>query len=116
MKKTLSIYNEKALYIIVENNCGNSVKAAGNTGSHDEFETRCAAVSSSNGWTNLDLTIELNKIGWGVSILVEYFYCGTQTNTIGIIHLLLKQNLPKNQHFLPPDTHTYMCVSRGKKY
>ena len=28
-------------------------------------------------------------------------------------------NFPKNEHFLPPDTHTYMCVSagggRGKK-
>ena len=24
-------------------------------------------------------------------------------------------NFPKNKHFLPPDKHTYMCVSRGKK-
>ena len=22
-------------------------------------------------------------------------------------------NFPKNEHFLPPDTHTYMCVSAG---
>ena len=22
---------------------------------------------------------------------------------------------PKNEHFLPPDTHTYVCVSRGRK-
>ena len=22
---------------------------------------------------------------------------------------------PKNKHFLPPDTHTYVCVSGGKK-
>ena len=24
-------------------------------------------------------------------------------------------NFPKNKHFLPPDTHTYVCISRGKK-
>ena len=24
-------------------------------------------------------------------------------------------NFPKNGHFLPPDTHTYVCVSGGKK-
>ena len=24
-------------------------------------------------------------------------------------------NFPKNEHILPPDTHTYVCVSRGKK-
>ena len=24
-------------------------------------------------------------------------------------------NFPKNEHFLPPDTHTYVCVSGGKK-
>ena len=29
--------------------------------------------------------------------------------------LIYSQNFPKNQHFLPPDTHTYMCVSEGKK-
>ena len=26
-----------------------------------------------------------------------------------------KQNVPKNEHFLSPDTHTYVCVSEGKK-
>ena len=35
--------------------------------------------------------------------------------TYGIIYLLRSQNFPKNQHFLPPDTHTFMCVSGGKK-
>ena len=25
-------------------------------------------------------------------------------------------NFPKNEYFLPPDTHTYVCVSGGKKY
>ena len=25
------------------------------------------------------------------------------------------QSFPKNEHFLPPDTHTYVCVWRGKK-
>ena len=24
-------------------------------------------------------------------------------------------NFPKNEHFLPPGTHTYVCVSEGKK-
>ena len=24
-------------------------------------------------------------------------------------------NFPKKEHFLPPDTHTYVCVSGGKK-
>ena len=24
-------------------------------------------------------------------------------------------NIPKNEHFLPPDTHTYVCVLVGKK-
>ena len=24
-------------------------------------------------------------------------------------------NFPKNERFLPPDTHTYVCVSGGKK-
>ena len=24
-------------------------------------------------------------------------------------------NFPKNEHFLPPDTHTYVWVSEGKK-
>ena len=28
----------------------------------------------------------------------------------GIIHLVRTQNVPKNEHFLSPDTHTYMCV------
>ena len=26
-----------------------------------------------------------------------------------------KPNIPKNQHFLPPDAHTYLCISGGKK-
>ena len=25
-------------------------------------------------------------------------------------------DFPKNKHFLPPDTHTYVCVSECKKY
>ena len=33
----------------------------------------------------------------------------------GVIHLVRTQNFPKNQHFLPPDMHTYVCVSWGKK-
>ena len=25
-------------------------------------------------------------------------------------------NFPKNEYFLPPDTHKYVCVSGGEKY
>ena len=27
-----------------------------------------------------------------------------------------RQNFPKNKNFLRPDTHTYVCVSGGKKF
>ena len=33
---------------------------------------------------------------------------------LGIIHLVRTQNFPENQHFLPLDTHTYVCLSEGK--
>ena len=33
--------------------------------------------------------------------------------SLGVIHLVRTQNFPKNQRFLPPDTHTFVCVSRG---
>ena len=33
----------------------------------------------------------------------------------GIIHLVCTQNFPRNEYFLPPDTHTYMRVSGVKK-
>ena len=33
----------------------------------------------------------------------------------GTIHLVSTENFPKNQHFLPSDTHTYVCISGGKK-
>ena len=32
-----------------------------------------------------------------------------------IIHLVRTQNFPKNYHFLPPDKHTYVCISGGRK-
>ena len=31
-------------------------------------------------------------------------------NLHGIIHLVRTQNFPKNQNFLPPDTHAYAHV------
>ena len=34
---------------------------------------------------------------------------------LGTIHLVRMQNFPKNWHFLPPDMHTFACVSAGKK-
>ena len=33
----------------------------------------------------------------------------------GIIHLPDLEKFPKNQHFLPPDTQTCVCVPGGKK-
>ena len=30
-------------------------------------------------------------------------------------HSFSTQNFPKNLNFLPPDIHTYVCVSGGKK-
>ena len=32
----------------------------------------------------------------------------------GIIHLVRTQNFSKNEHFLPPDIYTYVCVSGDK--
>ena len=40
-----------------------------------------------------------------ISLLVE-----------GLVHLVRTQNFPKIYHFLPSDTHTYMCVLGVKKY
>ena len=34
----------------------------------------------------------------------------------GIIHLLSWQTISKNWHFLPRDTHMYVCVSGGNKF
>ena len=31
-----------------------------------------------------------------------------------IINLVCTQNFPKNYYFLPPDKHTYKCVSEDK--
>ena len=30
---------------------------------------------------------------------------------VGIVHLVRTENFPKDWRFLPPDTHTYVCVS-----
>ena len=46
----------------------------------------------------------------------EYFILKNQTQSRAINHLERTQNFPKKKkHFLPPDTHPYMCVPRGKK-
>ena len=34
---------------------------------------------------------------------------------IGVSRKQSLPNFPKNKHFLPPDTHTYVCVTGGKK-
>ena len=41
---------------------------------------------------------------YAVLQILRYMY-------IDVIHLVRTQNFLKNEHFLPPDTHTYMCVS-----
>ena len=48
---------------------------------------------------------------------VTIIYCKTlDLIRIGIIHLVRTENFPKNYHFLPPDTHTYVRVlTDGKK-
>ena len=35
--------------------------------------------------------------------------------TFGVIHLVRTQNFPKNQEFLPPDMHMYVCVPGATK-
>ena len=42
--------------------------------------------------------------------------CQSSNVQLGITHLVCMQNFPKDQNFLPPDTHTYLCVSEGKKF
>ena len=39
----------------------------------------------------------------------------THVFIIGITHLVRTQHFQKNQHFLPADMHTYLCVSGVKK-
>ena len=46
---------------------------------------------------------------------VTYGFDHNNTIWYGIIPLLRMQNFPNNQLALPPDTHTYVCVSGGKK-
>ena len=36
-------------------------------------------------------------------------------NLFGIIHALDPQNFTKNWHFILPDTHSFVCISGGKK-
>ena len=45
--------------------------------------------------------------------LLAYFV-GTEVKG-RISRRVLQENFRKNEHFLPPDTHTCLCVSRGKK-
>ena len=48
--------------------------------------------------------------------IISVGYTWNDQHCPGIIHLERSKNFPKNQHFLPPDTHTYMPVSEGKKH
>ena len=34
---------------------------------------------------------------------------------MGVLRKQSTRNFPKNEHLLPPDTQTYVCVSGGKK-
>ena len=69
-------------------------------------------------WPNLQGTEDL--VTFTEEILngkVTIIYCKTlDLIRIGIIHLVRTENFPKNYHFLPPDTHTYVRVlTDGKK-
>ena len=49
--------------------------------------------------------------------LLVHLLKNNRSETFGIIHLVRTQNFPKNQHFLPPDAHTYVskkCWFFGK--
>ena len=52
------------------------------------------------------------------ALLVENWYVGCifVLSSFGITYLVLTQNFPKNYHFLPLFTRTYVCVSWGKKF
>ena len=43
------------------------------------------------------------------------FLSVVKATILGIIHLVRTQDFPENFYFLPPDMHTYVCVSGGKK-
>ena len=53
----------------------------------------------------------------GVTMLCQSSKCNFRWNRIGVIHLVRTQHFPKNQYFLPPDTHTLEKSSKeGEKY
>ena len=45
----------------------------------------------------------------------EYCTPCSQISFDWFIHVVRTENFPKIQHFLPDDTHTYVCASGGKK-
>ena len=57
---------------------------------------------------------------------IMFLACGKKKNLVvgnkakgriktGVSRKQTRSNFPKNERFLPPDTHTYVCVSGGKK-
>ena len=53
----------------------------------------------------------LNEIKFNLFIFLSV----VEATILGIIHLVRTQDFPENFCFLPPDMHTYVCVSGGKK-
>ena len=49
---------------------------------------------------------------WEIIKVAQDFRANLKT---GVSRKQSTSNFPKNEHFLPPDTHTYMCVSGDKK-
>ena len=47
----------------------------------------------------------------------EWEFAGNNSSNLktGVSRKQSTTNFPKNKHFLPPDTHTYVCVSGGNK-
>ena len=64
-----------------------------------------ASVHSSTGNENWGVLRDLSRAQ--SNIYDEAF--------LGIIHLVLTRNFPKNYHFSPPDAHTNVSISGGKK-
>ena len=78
-------------------------------------------VFSSTGWiavvfVNSSFVNLLSATAWNsfiflISAQIQSYFVGNQAKRA----LQSTPHFPKNKHFLPPDTHTNMCVSGGKK-
>ena len=61
---------------------------------------------------NVLITVTLHKITIISPNFLVWQFCG---NSVSADFRASTPNFPKNEHFLPPDTHTYVCVIGRKK-